>query len=138
MSDLIDFDDVKRFCATRSVDLTMACPPPPFTVCLHGEFDGYGDFFSLLVKDVDYVEIAGAFPVGDIVIVSDLATLPSLLPRWSRLVESCSGTAVAFRSDDTPQWGDGAECFIVVADHLEWRSGGDWPHGGGSGCRVRL
>lgn len=123
---MLDFNDVRAFCGSREVDLVMVPPPPPFTLCLHGEFDGYGDFFSFVAKDVEYVELPGAFTVSDLIFTSQAAELATLSPKWLRLGEAYSGPALALRSADAPGWGTDRHVFVVIANHLEWRPGSDW------------
>jgi len=63
----------------------MGTPSPPFNICIHAEFNGYGDYFSISAKDVEYVEISGGFPVGDVVLTRQVSALGELAPKWSRL-----------------------------------------------------
>jgi hypothetical protein len=123
---MIDFEAVRTFCASREVDLVLAPPSPPFVLCLHGQFDGYGDFFSILVKDVEFVELAGGFTVGDMLMATELRSLAAVVPRWSRLAGVYSGPALAFRTADSSSWSSDCDAFIVVANHIEWRAGKDW------------
>jgi len=126
---MLDFDSVRDFCSGREVDLVIAPPPTPFALGLHGEFDGYGDFFSLLFRDVEYVELAGGFTVGDLVMVDGIDSLSLLTPKWSRLVGLYSGPAVAFRTADTQAWNGDDQLFLVIANQIRCEPGRDW-HGG--------
>ncbi|MCA9679312.1 MAG: hypothetical protein H6708_03105 [Kofleriaceae bacterium] len=123
---MLELDDVRAFCRGREVDLVMVSPPAPFTVCLHGEFDGYGDFFSLVARDVEYVDLPGGFPLGEMRDVSQVSAMVELSPKWTGLAELHSGPAVAFRSADARDWGTGCCDHLIIANHLEWRAGRDW------------
>lgn len=123
---MLNFDSVRTFCAGREVDLVIASPPLSCAFCIRGEFDGYGDFFSLLFSDVEYVEFAGRFTVGDLVMV-DVGALPALAPKWSQLIGRYSGPAVAFRTADAQGWGESAHAFVVIANQIRCLAGRDWP-----------
>jgi len=120
------FNDLAAFCRAREVDLVIVTSPAPFVLCLHGEFDGYGDFFSILAKDIEYVELSAGFTVGDLRLVDQTTELAALSPKWSRLSELYSGSALAFRAADALQWGTDRHDFVIVANHIEWRPGRDW------------
>lgn len=123
---LLNVEDVQSFCKSREVDIVLAPPPPSFVLCLHGQFDGYGDFFSLVARDVEYVDIAAGFTVGDLRSVNEVRELGALSAKWSRLASLYSGPAVAFRSANVPDWGVDGESFVLVANTLEWLAGRDW------------
>lgn len=122
----LNFDSVRSFCASRDVDLVLVSPVVPFSLRLRGEFDGHGDFFSLLARDVEYVELAGGFTVAEMIATNDVRSLFGLTQRWSRLHGTCSGPAIAFRPVDSPDWEAGLGGFLIVANHFEWRAGPDW------------
>ena len=103
----------------------------PFSLCLHAEFDGYGDFFSLLFCDVEYVELAGGFTVGDLV-MADVHSLSLRTPKWSRLVGLYSWPAVAFRTADAHAWNRDDQAFLVVANQIRCEPGRDWPRARGT------
>ncbi|MCX5747481.1 MAG: hypothetical protein NT062_33875 [Proteobacteria bacterium] len=126
---MLDFDSVRKFCSGREVDLVIAPSSTKFGLCLHGEFDGYGDFFSLLFGDVEYVELAGGFTVGELVMVDDVASLALLTPKWARLVGLYAGPTVAFRTADTQGWDGLDQMFVVVANQIRCEPGRDWPAG---------
>jgi len=134
---LLELIDVLAFCRTREVDLVMAPPPAPYTLCLRGEFNCYGEFFHLLAKDVEYVELCAGFPVGDLAMVSDLSSLSSLAPKWSRLSRLYSPPALVIRTADVDAWGSDDHSFIVIAETLEWHAGRDWGRSGSPGGALR-
>jgi hypothetical protein len=117
--------DVRDFCRSRDVDLVLVPPPHPFTLCFRGEFDGYGDFFRLVATDVEYVEMASGFTVGDIV-STEAAKLGALRSSWARLVGKYSGPAIAFRTVDTDTWETEGGAFVIVANRFEWHAGPGW------------
>lgn len=123
---MLPFQLIRDFCAHRPVELVLVRPPDGFTIALHGEYDGYGDFCTLLAKDVEYVDLPAGFEVGEIVFTQRVRDLEGLAPKWSRLSEDYSGPAVAFRSVDASSWGSDRHCFAVIANTLEWRAGRDW------------
>jgi hypothetical protein len=130
---MLHFQAIRKFCASREVDVVLALATPPFVLCLQGQFNGSGDFFRLLAKDVEYIELAGGFTVGDLAMTTDVSALSSLSPKWSQLSGLYSGPAVALRSADSGEWGSDRGTFVVVANHLEWHAGRDWRAAGGVG-----
>lgn len=124
---MLPFQAIRDFCASRLVDLRLIRPPDGFTLALHGEFDGYGDFFTLVARDIEYVDLPGGFPFGELVFTHDVRDLEALAPKWATLSQDYSGPAVAFRSADASSWGSDRYCFAVIANTLEWRAGRDWP-----------
>jgi hypothetical protein len=123
---MLDFGSVREFCMSREVDLVVAPSQTPLTLRLHGEFDGYGDFFSLVFRDVEFMELAGGFTVGDLVAVDDVQALVDLAPKWAHLIGLYSGPAVAFRTADTQAWDMTSQMFVVVANRIECYAGRDW------------
>ena len=121
----IETHDVRLLLAEREVDLYLVPPPSTYELCLHGQFLEYGDFFSLLVRNVAFVELAGGFTVGDVVSTDDPATLSTLVPRWKRLA-TYEGIAVAFRTGSSDAWGPDADGSVIIASHFEWIAGDDW------------
>lgn len=120
-----DFRPVRAFCASREVDVRLMPPPHPYLIYLHGELDGDGDFFSILAKEVEFLELPYSLTVGDIVLC-EVSELPALMPEWSRLVGVYSYPALAFRSAGSPRWGPGCEGYVIIAGHLEWTPGRNW------------
>lgn len=123
----ISLDSIREFCATREVDLVMCSPPPPFTVCMRGEFDAYGDFFSILARDVEYVDLAGGLTVGDLVLV-EIATLSRTTQKWRDVGTAYSGQALLIRSADAETWeaAKPLDLHLVVAGELIFEKGKDW------------
>ncbi len=92
---------------------------------MHGEHDGHGDFFSVLVRDVEYIALAGGLTVGDLVL-ADVISLAALTPRWSWLVGDVSGAALALRPAYTESFAEARDTFVVVAGEIVFRPGQDW------------
>lgn len=105
----------------------LASPPPPFVLRLKGQFDGIGDYFSILAQDVEYVELAGGFTVGGMMLTaaSDAARMTE---RWARLADMYSGPALVLRSTDSGEWHDARpqDLHIVIANQLSFCAGLDW------------
>jgi hypothetical protein len=123
---VIDFNEVRTICARREIDLVIKPPPPSYSLCLHGELDGYGDFFSVIAKDVEYLEVPGGITVVDVVYVNQIEELAALSPKWSSLRGQYSGPALAFRSADAEHWGTGVHDFVIVGGTIECHPGRDW------------
>jgi hypothetical protein len=121
-----DFDQLRRFCLSREVDLTIVAPPSGFSFCLRGEFDGYGDFFSIVAKSIEYVDLPGGFSVGELMLVIRIHDVVDFSKKWSRLPELYSGSSIVFRTRDSEKWGEGSSDGIVVANTLGWLEGRDW------------
>src|ERR1700742_5027540 len=62
----LSFDLIRSFAARREVDLELVAARAPVSIALRGMFDGYGDFFSILAADVEYMDILGALTLGDL------------------------------------------------------------------------
>ncbi len=122
---MITFNDVRLFCQSRVTEIVLA-GSDRYTIRLHGEFDSYGDFFTLVASDIEYLEIAGGFTVSDMRLVEEVRELGILNPKWARLEGEYSGPAVAFLSADSGDWASESETFVVVANTLEWTAGTDW------------
>lgn len=108
----------------------MIPPPHPCLVCLHGEFDGYGDFFTILAYDVEYIEIPGRITVGDVILHERFAEFAAVSSKWAGFAGVYSGKALACRTADTADWESHAGVFVVVARDFEMRGGRDWPQRG--------
>lgn len=128
---MITIDDIGKLVKNREVDLVLRAPPPGFVLHLHGEMDEEGDFFSLLFRDLEYVEMPRSFTVGELRLCADMRELVSLDSRWSRLVGFYSGPALAFRSSDGVDWNDDGERFVVIGGQFEVHQGADWQQASG-------
>jgi len=109
----------------------MVPPSHQYVVCLHGEFDGYGDFFTIGIRDIEYVDLPGRITVGDVFLVERLAELGAVSEKWPRLAEEYSGKALVCRSADAEGLGSHTSTFIVVANDFEIHCGRDWPESWG-------
>jgi len=127
-AEVIQITQIREACRRREVDLVVSPPLPGFVLSLHGEFDGYGDFFSILASDVDYVEVAGGIPIGDLVLLSDLGELARFTKNWHWLRDRYSGQALILRSADSADWANAshADTFILVASTIVCYAGRDW------------
>ena len=125
---MITFDEVRLLCRRQEVDLVLASPPAPGVLCLRGQFDGYGDYFSVVASDVEYVQLAGTITVGDLM-MDQMQKLAGAVPEWAALVELYSGPALAVRSADSADWqtASARELFLLVANHIALVPGKDWP-----------
>lgn len=123
----LSFDEVRGLCLSREVDLVMCAPPAPFPLCLRGQFSDYGDFFSILAHDIEYLDLAGGLTVGDLVL-SDVSTVSTITPKWQQLVSIYSGPALAIRSADAEDWAsaDPRALYLVIANRIEFQAGPDW------------
>jgi hypothetical protein len=120
--------EVVRFCAQREVDLRLRGGQSPFTVDLHGEFDGYGDFFSILCADVEYVDCPGVFTIGGLIFVQDCREVLSQQEKWRGWLDSCSGPGFAMweAGEENLRTARASSAYVVVANRIVLRSGADW------------
>jgi hypothetical protein len=77
--------------------------------------------------EVNYVDIAGGFTVGDMIRFDDLRQSSLVTSKWSHLFEVYSGPAVVFRSADAETWEVRDSLFLVFADELRILPGLMWP-----------
>lgn len=129
----VPFDAIRALCTRREVDLLLAPPPAPYVLCLRGQFDGHGDFFSILMQDVEYMELAGGVAVGDMIMATEISSVPRMAPKWDALKSACSGPAILIRSADSDSWESARphDLFIVVANNIVCHAGVDWSAAGG-------
>lgn len=124
---MINIDDIRYFLSVRTVDLYIGAPGGDFELCLHARSMGEGDYFRLLAREVYFAELAGNFPLGEIVVTDKFDELGALVPRWARLARGgYEGTALALRSGFSDRWGLDADGSVIIATHFEWRKGRDW------------
>jgi hypothetical protein len=123
----IPFSAIRSLCLRRIVDLVLAEPPRPYVLRLLGQFDGTGDFFSILARGVAHVDVTPGLTIRDIDL-TDPAHAVTLAPRWHRLRNQYDGSALVIRSGDAPDWRSATddELHIVIADELVCLAGGDW------------
>jgi hypothetical protein len=127
-ADRLSIADVADFCKKREVEIRLKRAPETYALSLHGEFDGYGDFFSIHVADIEFMEIAGGFSVEGAVEISDLATAATFSERWKWLQGQYSPPAIVFLvagREDRDISGETGE-FIVVANRIVCLAGKDW------------
>lgn len=123
--------DIAAFCASREVDLVFRGASPPLSFVLHGEFDGYGDFFTIEVGDVEYVDCPGTFAVRELRLLEDRRTLGELAAKWQRVGEEYGAPTLVMRSDDVGGWNDPRQhaYALVIANRITFRPGADWNKG---------
>lgn len=124
---MITMQDVRRFCQRRLTDLVLSRPPESYVLALHGQLDDYGDFFTILTTDVEYVEIAGSMAVGDLVL-AQANDLGRFSPTWSRLALDYSGPALVILGAVPDAAGRADGPWVVIANTLEVKAGKDWAH----------
>jgi hypothetical protein len=132
VTDVTSFENIRALCRQREVDLVMTTPPAPYVLCLHGQFDGHGDFFSILLRDVEYVELSGGVTVGDMLQTANIAEVSRMAEKWSQLAEAYSGPAIVIRSADSENWESARpqDLFLVVANDIMCRAGADFEAAG--------
>jgi hypothetical protein len=125
---MVSSEAIRLFCRSREVDLVLQPAKPPCMLRLHGQFDGYGDFFDILTTDVDYIELADGVTVGDLRLVESVGALAGLSAKWRPLEEFYSGVALAIRSADSGGWASARpeHLFVVIAGQIEFKPGRDW------------
>jgi DNA-binding transcriptional LysR family regulator len=126
---MLDVDDVRQLLRQREVDLVLARAPEPHELRLHAEFDGYGDFFSVLASDVEYLDLPGRMTVADLRLVQDLREAAAVATKWGMLIGRYSGPAIILRSVDANTWQSATpgDLGILVANRIEIQPGADWP-----------
>lgn len=124
----VSLEEVRSLCRNNQVDLVLASPSAPHVLCLHGEFDGYGDFFSIQVGELEYADVAGGCSVGDILALDSMAAVSSVVAKWRELECEYSGRALLIRSAYSASWVDAEEkdLFLVVANEFLSTAGSDW------------
>jgi hypothetical protein len=126
----ISHEDVRRFVGSREVDLGMVVPPSGYQIALHAEFDGYGDYLTLVARDVEYVEVLGRFTVGDLVVMPNLTEILGWTGarKWVRRAPTCSGKALVMRDANAGSWEHASpeELYLVVAGTISFLPGSGW------------
>lgn len=124
----LSFESVKSLIAQREVDLVLRTPPPPYVLCLRAQFDGHGDFFSILVSDVEFAEVPGGLTVGDMMMLPQAESALSLSKKWDEIRGTVSGPALILRTADAESWEDAkaSHLFLVVANRVVFQAGADW------------
>ncbi len=123
-----NFESVRKCCMAREVDLALSSSPPQFTLHLRGHYNGYGDFFSILAEDVEYLDLAGGITVGDLLMMESVRDLAPLAAKWVFIRVKYSGPALVIRSADSGSWEDvrPQDLFVVVAGTFAFREGADF------------
>jgi hypothetical protein len=129
----ISFESIREFCTRREVDIMLTASTGTSELCFRGSFDGHGDFFSILATTVEYVDIAGGFTVGDMLMPGQLAEAIQLTAKWQSLSGLYSGPSIVVRSAASDGWTTARpqDLFLVVANHFEFIAGVDWVAAGG-------
>jgi hypothetical protein len=120
--------EISNFCKTREVEIRLQRAPAPYTLTLHGEYDGYGDFFSIHLADIEFIDIAGGFSVSGISEIGDLSAAATFSERWNVLRGQYSPPAIVFlvagREDPNIRGQTGE--YIVIANSIVCNAGKDW------------
>lgn len=82
MAHALSPEAVRVFCGRREVDLVLTRTENDRAVVLHAEFDGHGDFFSIVARDVEYVDLPGGFTVGDLQLASSPRDIVGVSRKW--------------------------------------------------------
>lgn len=100
----------------------------------HGEFDGYGDFFSLHLGEVEYIDAPGTFPVGGFRLATVLEA-SQMEDKWRFLHTDYSGQALVMWNADAPTFEEAtsSQRYLVLSEELELRRGSDCVRGASQG-----
>jgi hypothetical protein len=130
---ILALESVQSFCKLREIDLVLIPAPAPFVLCFRAQFDGYGEFFFIVAKDVEYADIVGGITVGGLRVTSDIDEVVAMTPKWRELRGRISGPALLLRSADAETWeaAGPADLCVLVANGIEFRPGKDWERAGG-------
>ena len=123
----LTLEAICRFCQSRPVELTLAPCERPGSIVLRADFEGSGDFFSIRSSDVEYVQLAGRFWVGGL-LLSDWYQLSGKAPEWETLRGEYSGSALGMWASDAKSF-EGAsrnERFVIVASRFVFIAGCGW------------
>lgn len=113
----------------REIELVIVPAIAPFAFGLHAEFDGYGDYFTILAQGVRHVEVTSGMLVNDLRFVSDVREILRDFPRWAALGEEFAESAVVLvAASDTigPPRDAAMSAGILVAERIEVKPGRDW------------
>ncbi len=121
-------NDILGFCRSREVELVFATPQPPSTLRLHGQYEGYGDFFSIQAFGVRYVQITSGVVVADLVFERSLRNLLGRFERWRWLAEEFIESALVITEveETLPSPSDYSKQGIIVAETISFVAGRDW------------
>lgn len=119
----LSVEQVHRFCQGREVEIVIVPPPKSYSLCLHGEYDGYGDFFSILVNGVQYLDVTSGMIVGQIVFDVDVRRLLTNTSRWSGLKAEFADSGMVIVAADSEGY---LEASLLVATELHIVAGKDW------------
>ncbi len=126
----ITSEDVSRFVGLREVDLVIVTPPDGFELALRGQFDDYGEFLTILARDIEYVELVSRFTVGGLRLVANFSEVVgwSGASKWRRRVTTCSGLTLVVRDADAESWdaASAEDLYVVVASTIKFIPGPGW------------
>lgn len=125
----LPFEEVRAFCQGREVELILVTPSSPFDLCLHAEYDGYGDFFRVDCEEVNYVDLAGGMTVGDVQLLSNVGELVDTFPKWRFVAGKYDGTPLVLLDGDAEGWevASDDQLFLILAADIIFRPGVHWP-----------
>lgn len=125
----LSFEEIRRFCRTRPIELAISRNGSKTDgLTLHADFEHYGDFFSIDVDDLEYVDLVGRLWVGGLEL-GDWRELSATKAKWTPLASEFSGPALAIWATDAKTLTDAAEteCYLIVGNSISFRPGRDWP-----------
>jgi len=123
----VTVQELRNFMAARETDLVIAPHSSPCELILRGQFNGYGDFFSVGFSGVEYIDLANGITVCDVRLMQAEDAFSSL-NKWSWLKGLVSGPALVLRTAESESWEQARpdQLFLVVANQIELSSGSDW------------
>jgi hypothetical protein len=127
MERLLTLEEVRRFCHARPVELSLAPSERAGTIVLHGDYEGYGDFFNLCAENVAFAQLAGRFWVSGFVLTS-WAQLCDQAIEWTPFRGEFAGEALGMWKSEAGSLAGAAatDRFVVVAQRFVFSAGSDW------------
>lgn len=117
---------VDQFVRQREVEISIASAGR-YRLTLHGEYEGYGDFFTIELDDVEYIDVASCFVAGGVRQL-DIRDAELLRPKWRGLSREWGGVVLVFwgAGYDGPEAAPDTSAFLVIAGRIRVEPGADW------------
>ncbi|MFO0617337.1 MAG: hypothetical protein U0414_32375 [Polyangiaceae bacterium] len=125
-----DFLRAAKLVCSRDVELVLRPAVPPYTLCIHAGYDGYGDFFQILAQGVRHVEFTSGMLVSELVWADSVRGVLERFPRWAALGEEFVENAILLiaQDHDGERTCGALAAGILVAETLVIKPGaGGWP-----------
>lgn len=124
---MLSISEVNAFAQSRPIDLALRAGTDSHTLVLHGGYEGQGDFFSIALRDIEYIELAGGFPLGGL-LQDDFSVISRRCERWASLLGTYTGTSLALWTADAATFEDSLpqNKFLVVANSILCSAGVQW------------